>query len=83
MVEGNIEHQGSMGHGQDLQPYDVQVQRAGSEGFSHNEVNPDATWNRMIQIWVLPEKARQAASYQKYKPAKNNLTRIYGGRSNL
>ena len=82
MVEGNIEHQGSMGHGQDLKPYDIQVQRAGGEGFSHNEVNPDATWNRMIQIWVLPEKAGQAARYQMYKPTENTLTRIYGGGSN-
>jgi hypothetical protein len=28
---------------------------AGGEGFSHNEINPDPTENRMIQLWVLPE----------------------------
>jgi len=41
MVNGNIAHQGSLGHGKDLKVNDVQVQRAGGEGFSHNEVNPD------------------------------------------
>ncbi|MDX2463695.1 MAG: pirin family protein [Porticoccus sp.] len=64
MVEGSIAHQGSMGHGQDLHANDVQVQRAGGEGFSHNEVNPDDKLNRMIQLWILPEKKGQAASYK-------------------
>ncbi len=79
MVEGRITHQGSMSHGQDLQGNDVQVQRAGGEGFSHNEVNPDDQPNRMIQIWVLPEQAGQPASYKVYQPVKGSLTRIYGG----
>lgn len=79
MVDGRIAHQGSMGHGQNLQSHDVQVQRAGSEGFSHNEINPDDHWNRMIQLWVLPEKAGQAANYKIYRPANGGLTPIYGG----
>ena len=82
MVEGNIAHQGSLSHGENLTVNDVQVQRAGGEGFSHNEVNPDGEWNRMIQIWVLPEKAGQSAHYNVYKPKENELTRIYGGGSN-
>jgi len=82
MVEGNIAHQGSMGNGQDLHRNDVQVQRAGGEGFSHNEVNPDDTENRMIQIWVLPEQSGQAASYKAYKTDRGKLTRIYGGDNN-
>lgn len=81
MVEGNINHQGSMGHGQDLKANDVQVQRAGGEGFSHNEVNPDAKYNRMVQIWALPEIANQPASYKIYKLQESKLTRIYGGDS--
>ncbi len=79
MVEGNIAHQGSMGHGKDLQRNDVQVQRAGGEGFSHNEVNPDDTENRMIQIWILPEQSGQAASYKVHQTSIGNFTRIYGG----
>lgn len=79
MVDGNIKHEGSLESGKDLVRNDVQVQRAGGEGFSHNEINPDVTWNRMIQLWALPEVAGQAASYKVYKPVAGELTRIYGG----
>ncbi len=81
MVEGRIAHGGTLEHGQELQPFDVQVQRAGGEGFSHNEVNPDGTENRMIQLWVLPEQLGQPAGYKLYKPKSGEVTRIYGGNS--
>lgn len=79
IVEGRIAHEGSLQHGADLARNDVQVQRAGGEGFSHNEINPDGHWNRMIQIWTLPEVTDQAADYKLYKPAAGELTRVYGG----
>jgi len=79
MVDGNIAHHGSLQHGKNLSRNDVQVQRAGGEGFSHNEINPDDNWNRMLQLWVLPETPGQAADYKVYKPATGELTRIYGG----
>lgn len=79
MVDGRISHEGSLEHGESLLANDVQVQRAGGEGFSHNEINPDETWNRMIQIWALPEVAGQAAKYKVYHPAMGELTTIYGG----
>ena len=79
MVDGNISHEGSLQHGKNLSRNDVQVQRAGGEGFSHNEINPDGQWNRMIQLWVLPEVAGQAADYKVYKTDSGELTRIYGG----
>jgi len=79
MVDGNIKHEGSLANGKDLSRDDVQVQRAGGEGFSHNEINPDGEWNRMIQLWALPEVAGQAADYKVYKPVAGGLTRIYGG----
>ena len=82
MVEGQISHQGSLQHGQSLSNNDVQVQRAGGEGFSHNEINPDDDWNRMLQLWVLPEIPGQAAAYKVYKSATGELTRIYGGENN-
>ncbi|MBE9560416.1 MAG: pirin family protein, partial [Proteobacteria bacterium] len=81
MVDGNIKHEGSLEHGKDLTRDVVQVQRAGGEGFSHNEINPDGEWNRMIQLWALPEVAGQAADYKTYKPATGELTRIYGGKN--
>jgi redox-sensitive bicupin YhaK (pirin superfamily) len=63
MVKGRIAHEGSLQHGQNLSGNDVQVQRAGGEGFSHNEINPDDNWNRMLQLWVLPEVPGQTADY--------------------
>ncbi len=79
LVNGRIAHEGSLGHGQDLSTNDVQVQRAGGEGFSHNEINPDDDWNRMIQLWVLPEQTGLPSDYRVYQPVKGGLTRIYGG----
>ncbi len=79
MVEGRLAHQGSMGAGQELSKNDVQIQRAGGEGFSHNEINPDADWNRMIQIWVRPEQAGQSADYEVVHPVVGGVTSIYGG----
>ncbi len=82
MVNGNLKHEGSLQHGKNLSRDDVQVQRAGGEGFSHNEINPDEEWNRMIQLWVLPEVAGQAADYKVYKLITGELTCIYGGENN-
>ncbi|MBX2861580.1 MAG: pirin family protein [Vampirovibrio sp.] len=82
MVEGRIAHEGSLHHGQSMTANQVQVQRAGGEGFKHNEINPDETRNRMIQIWVLPETPGEPARYKFYDLEKGNLTRIYGGSKN-
>ncbi len=79
MVEGRIQHQGSLGHGEELHPDNIQVQRAGGEGFSHNEINPDASKNRMIQLWVIPETPEQAAAYQLFQAPDNGRMRVYGG----
>ncbi len=82
MVDGRIKHEGSLEHGNDLSRNYVQVQRAGGEGFSHNEINPDENWNRMMQLWVLPEVSGQAADYKVYKPVSGEITRVYGGEHN-
>jgi len=79
IVEGRLDHAGSLQHGESLHTGTVQVQRAGGEGFSHNEVNPDDAKNRMIQIWVLPETPGEPAGYQMFEAAENGRTRIYGG----
>jgi quercetin 2,3-dioxygenase len=81
MIEGRIDHHGSLEHGQGLVVGDVQVQRAGGEGFSHNEINPDDAKNRMLQMWVLPEQAGEPAAYKLYKLGANKVTRVYGGSS--
>ena len=56
-----------------------QVQRAGGEGFRHDEINPDTTENHMIQLWVLPDEAGEAAGYQVFEPQIGKRVQIYGG----
>ena len=82
MVKGRLSHGGSLEDGQYLQAPDVQIQRAGGEGFRHNEGNPDDEWNRLIQLWVTPETEGSAASYHHISPAPGTVTRIYGGIEN-
>ncbi len=79
MVSGRIRHEGSLEDGQELHADSIQVQRAGAEGFEHNEINPDASKNRMIQLWVLPETPDEPASYHVFKTRANERSRIYGG----
>lgn len=79
MLEGEVTHEGSLEHGKSLKAGEVQVQRAGGEGFAHNEINPHDTRNRLLQVWALPEEAGQPASYKHYQPQIHGVTRIYGG----
>jgi len=79
MLEGRLTHEGSLKDGQSMTAHQAQVQRAGGEGFSHNEVNPDASQNRLLQIWLLPENSGESADYKFYHFKGNQLTRIYGG----
>lgn len=79
MIDGQVSHEGSLKNGQGLEEGDVQVQRAGGEGFSHNEINPNNQKNRMIQLWALPEEKGQPAGYKYYSPKAQGVTRIYGG----
>jgi redox-sensitive bicupin YhaK (pirin superfamily) len=79
MVEGRIQHEGSLEHGRELQVDDIQVQRAGGEEFTHNEINPDDDKNRMIQLWVLPETPGGPADYKLYQSRPDERLRIYGG----
>jgi len=79
MLEGSIKHEGSLEHGSAISAGQVQVQRAGAEGFQHNEINPHSTKNRMIQLWVLPENHGEKAGYKLYDVAQDKLIQIYGG----
>ncbi len=79
MVDGRVQHEGSLEHGKSLEAGDIQVQRAGGEGFAHNEINPDNSKNRMIQLWVLPENPAQPAGYQYLTPKNVGSTHVYGG----
>jgi len=80
IIDGRVSHEGSLEHGKNLVAGDVQVQRAGGEGFAHNEINPDNGKNRMLQVWALPEEKGQRAAYKAYTPKLDGVTRIYGGK---
>lgn len=80
MADGRIAHEGSLENGTELSKGMVQVQRAGAEGFSHNEVNPDDTVNRMIQLWVLPDELGEPAGYQTFEPKQGERLHFYGGK---
>lgn len=79
MVEGRVVHEGSLEHGKSLETNQAQAQRAGGEGFEHNEINPDNEQNRMLQLWVLPEKSGEPAAYKFYALEQGKLTLVYGG----
>ncbi|MCB5162972.1 pirin family protein [Marinomonas algarum] len=79
MLEGSIEHQGSMENGKSMHTNQAQAQRAGGEGFVHNEINPDNAENRMLQLWVLPEISGESASYKFHDLKKDQMVTVYGG----
>jgi hypothetical protein len=79
VVDGRIFHEGTLEEGSVINTNQVQVQRAGGEGFAHNEVNPDDKENRMIQIWVTPEKQGEQAGYKLYSLQQGKIIRVYGG----
>jgi redox-sensitive bicupin YhaK (pirin superfamily) len=79
MVEGRIAHEGTLQEGNIIESNQVQVQRAGGEGFAHNEINLDDKENRMIQMWVTPEKTGESADYKSYSLKQGKITRVYGG----
>ncbi|WP_157490793.1 pirin family protein [Enterovibrio coralii] len=78
MLEGDLQHEGSMKHGRSLKANEVQVQRAGGEGFSHNEINPAEFRCRLLQVWALPETEGERADYKSYEIGLGELTQIYG-----
>jgi redox-sensitive bicupin YhaK (pirin superfamily) len=79
VVDGRIFHEGTLEEGNVINTNQVQVQRAGGEGFAHNEVNPDDKETRMIQIWVTPEKQGEQAGYKLYSLQQGKIIRVYGG----
>jgi redox-sensitive bicupin YhaK (pirin superfamily) len=82
MAEGRVQHAGSLEHGTELETGMVQVQRAGAEGFTHNEINPDDVANRMIQLWVLPDEPGEPAGFRVYTPKTGERLQVYGGGKN-
>lgn len=78
MLKGRIEHRGSLEDGTILDQNTVQVQRSGT-GMLHNEVNPDSSTNRMLQVWFLPPQRGLEPGYKIYQPQVGSTVTVLGG----
>ena len=57
VLEGEVEHRDSTGHGAVLRPGEVQYMGAG-RGIQHSEFNPSQTNTlHLLQIWIHPRQA--------------------------
>jgi redox-sensitive bicupin YhaK (pirin superfamily) len=77
LLEGELEHQDSMGNGSIIRVGDVQRMSAGL-GVTHSEFNPsDRQEVHLLQIWIHPEVTRLAPSYeQKHFAAADKRGRL-------
>jgi redox-sensitive bicupin YhaK (pirin superfamily) len=77
ILEGELEHQDSMGNGSVIRVGDVQRMSAGT-GVTHSEFNPSSEQAvHLLQIWIHPEATRLAPGYeQKHFPAADKRGRL-------
>ncbi len=77
LLEGELEHQDSMGNGSIIRVGDVQRMSAGV-GVTHSEFNPSDTQEvHLLQIWIHPEVTRLAPGYeQKHFAAADKRGRL-------
>lgn len=80
VLQGRIEHAGTLGDGTVLEGPGVQVQRSGT-GMQHEEMNPDATETSLIQLWFLPPKKGLTPAYKDYSLERGRLSTVLGGAS--
>jgi len=64
VLEGELEHEDSLGHGAVLRPGEFQRITAGT-GVQHSEFNPSKTEPvHFYQIWLLPDRRGHQPSYE-------------------
>jgi hypothetical protein len=64
VLQGELQHQDSLGNGSVIRPGDVQRMSAGT-GIRHSEFNPSETEAvHLLQIWLLPAKNGVTPSYE-------------------
>lgn len=71
MVEGQLDHEDSLGHRGRLLAGDVQVMEAG-RGLAHSEINGGEHTCRLVQIWIEPAAA---AATPRYSQSSNRIER--------
>src|SRR5919199_1375874 len=58
VLEGQLEHEDTMGHRSTIGPGEVQV-ISGGTGFAHSEYNPSPTEPvHFLQVWIVPDEAQ-------------------------
>jgi redox-sensitive bicupin YhaK (pirin superfamily) len=77
VLEGELGHNDSLGHGAVLRPGEFQCMTAGT-GIRHSEFNPSPTEPvHFYQIWILPDRAGHEPSYdQRSFPAAERQGRL-------
>jgi redox-sensitive bicupin YhaK (pirin superfamily) len=64
VIEGQLEHEDSMGHKATIEPGEIQKISAGT-GIAHSEYNASKTDTvHLLQIWIIPNKQNITPSYQ-------------------
>ncbi len=63
MLEGELEHQDSLGNKRIIKKGDLQVMTAGT-GIVHSEMNHGNIPTRLLQIWILPDQLSHVPSYR-------------------
>jgi len=63
VLEGALAHEDSMGNRATIVPGEVQRMSAGS-GVLHSEFNHAAGPTRLLQIWIMPDRASVTPSYE-------------------
>lgn len=77
VMGGRLLHRGTLGDESLYVAGDVLIQRAGAQGFEHNEVNPDDRPNRIIQIWMQPQLSQGAAQHEQARWPQHGRKCVY------
>jgi redox-sensitive bicupin YhaK (pirin superfamily) len=63
VMEGELQHEDSIGNRAVIQPGEIQVMHAGN-GIYHSEKNPSAETTHLLQIWITPDKRGHEPGYE-------------------